>query len=233
MHGDLARIKRAHSHGAKGAAGTEPGNQSGAGIIDQVGASETTDKRSAVGPVELGMVEQIRGLCGNLQLESLGDREGSPQSEVNVGAAWSTNVPAGLRGVSIPVLIRNNASVRSRQRLAGEGARVVFEESILLRCDGLAAGQRHCRASVVPMLEGLWNLYRLAWNSIHAASDGSVVRHGNDKRYPALYGNHRAYGPVAEDTALPLVAQGKGPIGAKGRSVVKVATTRCGMSSSP
>src|SRR5271168_667071 len=105
------------------------------------------------------MVQQIRRLCSNLQFESLGDRESSPQSEVNVGAAGPAEVPAGLGTVSIPELIGDNTSVRSRQRLSGEGARVVFEKSILLRSDSLSAGQGHCRASVVPMLEGLWDLH--------------------------------------------------------------------------
>ena len=152
MHGDLARIKCAHSHGAKGAAGTKPGNQSGTWIIDEIGTTETANEGSVAGPVELGMVEQIRGLCGNLQFESLGDRECSPQSEVNIGAAGAPKVPASLGAVSIPVQVRNNTSVRSRQRLSSEGARVVFKESILLRSDGLSAGQGHCRASVIPML---------------------------------------------------------------------------------
>src|ERR1700730_11320641 len=116
MHGDLAWIKCAYSHGAKGATGTKPGNQSGTWIIDEIGTTETANEGSVAGPVELGMVEQIRGLCGNLQFESLCDRECSPQSEVNVGAAGSAKVPVGLRGVSIPVQIGNNTSVRSGQR---------------------------------------------------------------------------------------------------------------------
>ena len=71
MHGDLARIKCAYSHGAKRAARTKPGNQSGAGIVDEVGTTETADERSAgiAGAIELSMVQQIRGLCGNLQFE--------------------------------------------------------------------------------------------------------------------------------------------------------------------
>src|SRR5882757_22565 len=219
MHGDLARIKCAYSHGAECAAGTKPGNQSGAGIVHQVGATQTANKRSVVGTVELGMVQQIRRLSGNLQLESLGDRERSPQSEVNIGAAGSTKEPTGLGAVSIPVLIRHNTSVRSGQRLSSEGTRVVFQESILLRGDGFSAGQGHGCFSVVPMLEGLRNLHRLAWNSVHAGSDGSTVGHGNNKRYPALHGNNRAYGPVAEGSAAQLVAQGEWPIGAEGRGV--------------
>ncbi len=78
MHRDLAWIKCAYSHGAKGAARVKPGNQAGTGIIDQVGTTETAHKRSIVGPVKLGVVQQIRGLCGDLQFESLGDRESSP-----------------------------------------------------------------------------------------------------------------------------------------------------------
>ena len=129
-----------------------PGINPAPGLLTRLGLPRATHKGGIVGPVELGMVQQIRRLCGNLQFESLGNRESSPQSEVNVGAAGSTKVPAGLGAVSIPVLIRNNTSVRSRQRLSREGAGVVFEESILLRSDGLSAGQGHCRASVVPML---------------------------------------------------------------------------------
>jgi hypothetical protein len=99
MHGDLARIKCAYSHGAKGAAGTKAGNQSGAGIVDQVGTTQSTDKGSIVGPVEFGVVQQIRRLCGNFEFESFGDREGSSQSEVNVGAAGAAEEPAGLGAV--------------------------------------------------------------------------------------------------------------------------------------
>ena len=40
MHGDLAWIKGAHPHGAIGAAGAEPGNQSGARAIYKVRIAE-------------------------------------------------------------------------------------------------------------------------------------------------------------------------------------------------
>jgi hypothetical protein len=196
MHGDLARIKCTHPHRPKRAARTEAGNQSGAGIIDQVGTSKSTHKSSTVGPVELGVVEQIRCLRGNFQFESLGDRERSPQGEVNVRAPGPAKEPAGLGGVSIPVLIWNNTSVRSGQRLSSESARVVFEERILLWSNGLSARQGHGRASVVPVLEGLWNLQGLAWNSIYAGSDRPATRHGNDKRYSALHGDHGTHGPT-------------------------------------
>ncbi len=62
MHRDLPRIKSAHPHGAKGAAGTQPGNQSCAGIIYQVRTAETADEAGVIGTVELGVVQQIRGL---------------------------------------------------------------------------------------------------------------------------------------------------------------------------
>jgi len=89
---------------------------------------------------------------------------------------------ATLGGVSIPELIGNNIFIGNGQRLPGEGTGVVFEKSILLRGDGLSAGQGHGRASVVPMLEGFWDLRRLACHSIHARSDGATVAHGNNKR---------------------------------------------------
>jgi hypothetical protein len=111
MHRDLPRIKRAHSHGAKGAAGTQPGYQSCASIIYQVRTAETSDETGVIGTVELRVVQQIGGLRGNLQLESLGDGKSSPESEVDVEAAGPANISACLRSVAIPVLIWDNTSV--------------------------------------------------------------------------------------------------------------------------
>ena len=145
MHRDLPRIKRAHSHGAKGAAGTEAGDQSRARIIYQVRITEAADKTSVVGAVscgavKLGVVQQVRGLCGNFKLESLSDGKSSPESEVDVEAAGPANISACLRSVAIPVLIWDNTSVRSRQGLSGESAGVVFKVAVLLGSDGLSAG---------------------------------------------------------------------------------------------
>lgn len=190
MHGDLSRIKSAHSHGAKGAARTQPGNQPGARAVHKVRVTQTADEGSVVGAVIFGMVQQIRGLSGNLQLESLGEGKCSPQREVHVETVGRAKVSAGLCSVSIPVLIGDNTSVRSRDRLAGERAGVVSEEGVPLRRDSLSARQGHRRASVIPVLQGLWHLHRLAWNSVYAASDGSVVLHGNNKRYATLDDDH-------------------------------------------
>ena len=140
MHRDLPRIKRAHSHGAKGAAGTQPGYQSCASIIYQVRTAETSDETGVIGTVELRVVQQIGGLRGNLQLESLGDGKSPPESEVDVEAAGPANITACLRSVAIPVLIWDNTSVRSRQGLSGESAGVVFKVAVLLGSDGLSTG---------------------------------------------------------------------------------------------
>jgi len=140
MHRDLPRIKRAHSHGAVGAAGTQAGYQSCASIIYQVRTAETADETGVIGTVELRVVQQIGGLRGNLQLEALGDGKSSPESEVDVEAAGPANIAACLGSVAIPVLIWDNASVRSRQSLSGESAGVVFKVAVLLWSDGFSAG---------------------------------------------------------------------------------------------
>ena len=140
MHRDLPRIKGAHSHGAKGATGTEAGDESCASIIYQVRTAETTDEAGVVGAIEFGVVQQIRSFCGNLKFESLGDRKSPPEREVDVEAVWPANISACLGRASIPVEIWDNASVGSRQGLSRESAGVVFKEAVLLWSDGLSAG---------------------------------------------------------------------------------------------
>jgi hypothetical protein len=58
VQGDLAWIECAYSAGSEGAAGAKPGNQSGAGVVDQVGTPEAAHKRSVVGPIPEGSAAQ-------------------------------------------------------------------------------------------------------------------------------------------------------------------------------
>ncbi len=93
-----------------------------------------------------------------------------------------------------------------------------LRKAVLLWRDGLSAGQRNRRASVIPMLEGLGNLQGLAWNSVDAGSDVSGVGHGDNKRQPTL---GTITEPVVQSpsTARPiLLLRAKGPFAPNGEA---------------
>lgn len=134
MHRNLTRIKRRHAQSAKRITRTESGNQSCARIVYGISATESIPLRvhetAGESSRKLRMVEQIRSFCGNLQFESLVERESSPQAEIHIEAAWLTHVSVRLCGSSIPVQIRRNTPIRSSHRRSGERRSIAVRQKL-------------------------------------------------------------------------------------------------------
>src|SRR5260370_35487078 len=215
MHGNLAWIKGSDADRAERGAVAHSRYKSRTRVVRKIRAAKTTVEIAT----QFRMIKQIGSVRGDLQFDSLANRKGSSQTEVNIETARPPEVSDGRGGVAHPILIGDEASVWRLQPLALKRAGVVLEERVLGRRHYQAAGQRDFCFAVVPVLQLRRHRQGDAGDPVGAGHHGSGGRTGYVERHAALRSDYCANVPIAGQRPAEAIANRKVLASTEGRLV--------------